>query len=59
MLLSSRLLMGSAPLTPTERRVPQLLLTKATEKEIAQQVEVAAIDRYYQRRHQYLPQIPV
>jgi DNA-binding CsgD family transcriptional regulator len=41
LLLSSGLLMGSAPLTPTERRVLQLLLTKATEKEIAQQVEVA------------------
>lgn len=41
LLLSSGLLMASAPLTPTERRVLQLLLTKATEKEIAQKVEVA------------------
>jgi len=41
LLLSSGLLMASAPLTPTERKVLQLLLTKAAEKEIAQQVNMA------------------
>nr|WP_246441691.1 helix-turn-helix transcriptional regulator [Xanthobacter tagetidis] len=39
--MSNGLLAASAPLTPAERRVLHLLLTKASEKEIARQVEIA------------------
>lgn len=41
LLMASGLLMASAPLTPGERRVLQLLLTKASEKEIARQTGIA------------------
>lgn len=41
LMMSSGLLAASAPLTPAERRVLQLLLTKASEKEIARQAEIA------------------
>lgn len=41
LMLSNGLLLSSAPLTPMERRVLQLLLTKATEKEIGRHVEIA------------------
>lgn len=41
LLLGNGLLMASLPLTPTERRVLQLLLTKASEKEISRQVDMA------------------
>lgn len=41
LLMTNGLLMASAPLTPGERRVLQLLLTKASEKEIARQTGVA------------------
>lgn len=41
LLLSHGLLMASAPLTPTERRVLHFVLTKASEKEIAQQTALA------------------
>lgn len=40
-MLSHGLLLASAPLTPTERKVLQLLLTKASEKQIAEQVGLA------------------
>jgi DNA-binding CsgD family transcriptional regulator len=41
LMMGSGLLAASAPLTPAERRVLQLLLTKASEKEIARQAEIA------------------
>jgi DNA-binding CsgD family transcriptional regulator len=41
LMLSRGLLMSSSPLTPTEQKVLQLLLTEASEKHIAQQVEIA------------------
>ncbi|MFG1477843.1 helix-turn-helix transcriptional regulator [Xanthobacter sp. V4C-4] len=41
LMLGNGLLMASLPLTPTERRVLQLLLTKASEKEISRQVDMA------------------
>ncbi|MBB6307663.1 helix-turn-helix transcriptional regulator [Xanthobacter tagetidis] len=41
LMMSNGLLAASAPLTPAERRVLHLLLTKASEKEIARQVEIA------------------
>ncbi|MCB4771918.1 helix-turn-helix transcriptional regulator [Ancylobacter sp. Lp-2] len=41
LLLGNGLLLASSPLTPTERRVLQLLLTKASEKEIARQIDTA------------------
>ena len=41
LMLGSGLLLASSPLTPTERRVLQLLLTKASEKEIARQIDTA------------------
>ncbi|WP_127089165.1 helix-turn-helix transcriptional regulator [Aquabacter cavernae] len=41
LLMANGLLMASAPLTPGERRVLQLLLTKASEKEIARQSGIA------------------
>lgn len=41
LMLGHGLLMASSPLTPTERRVLHLLLTKASEKEIARRVEIA------------------
>jgi DNA-binding CsgD family transcriptional regulator len=42
LMLSHGLLMASSPLTPTEHKVLQLLLTKASEKHIAHQLGVAA-----------------
>ncbi|MDH4983450.1 helix-turn-helix transcriptional regulator [Hyphomicrobium sp. D-2] len=42
LMLSHGLLMASAPLTPAERKVLQLLLTDASEKHIAHQAEIAA-----------------
>ena len=41
LLLGNGLLVASQPLTPTERRVLQLLLTKASEKDISRQLEIA------------------
>ncbi len=41
LMLSHGLLMASSPLTPTERKVLQLLLTDAPEKHIAPQVDMA------------------
>lgn len=41
MMLSTGLVLAFSPLTPAERKVLQLLLTKATEKEIARQAEIA------------------
>ncbi|WP_454916583.1 response regulator transcription factor [Xanthobacter sediminis] len=41
LMLGNGLLVASAPLTPTERRVLQLLLTKASEKEISREMEMA------------------
>jgi DNA-binding CsgD family transcriptional regulator len=41
LMLSHGLLMASAPLTPAERKVLQLLLTDASEKHIAHQAEIA------------------
>jgi DNA-binding CsgD family transcriptional regulator len=41
LLLSRGLLVASAPLTSSEREVVQLLLTKASEKEIARQKDIA------------------
>jgi DNA-binding CsgD family transcriptional regulator len=49
LMLSHGLLLASSPLTPTERKVLQLLLTDATEKHIAHQVEMAA-----STAHQYI-----
>lgn len=40
LLPASGLLMASTPLTPTERKVLQLLLTKASEKEIAHHIKL-------------------
>jgi len=42
LMLSHGLLIASAPLTPTERKVLALLLTEATEKRIADQLALAA-----------------
>lgn len=42
LMLSYGLLLASAPLTPTEQRVTQLLLTEATEKAIAREIGLAA-----------------
>ncbi|MGY4284849.1 DNA-binding CsgD family transcriptional regulator [Bradyrhizobium sp. LM2.7] len=52
LMLSRRLLMASSPMGPTERKVLQLLLTDATEKHIAHQVEIAA-----STAHQYIVSI--
>ncbi|MEP9354066.1 helix-turn-helix transcriptional regulator [Xanthobacter sp. KR7-65] len=41
LMLGSGLVIASAALTPTENRVLQLLLTKASEKEIARQMDMA------------------
>lgn len=41
LMLGSGLLTASLPLTPTERKVLHLLLTKASEKEIGRQVDMA------------------
>jgi len=41
LMLSHGLLLASAPLTPTERKVLQLLLTEASEKQISDQVGIA------------------
>jgi len=41
LMLSHGLLSASTPLTPTERRVLQLLLTEASEKDIGRQLEIA------------------
>jgi len=41
LLMNRGLLLASAPLTATERRVLQMLLTKASEKEIARTVDMA------------------
>jgi DNA-binding CsgD family transcriptional regulator len=41
LMLSQGLLMASSPLTPTERRVMQLLLTDASEKDIAHRAGMA------------------
>lgn len=41
LMLSHGLLMASAPLTPTERRVLYLLLTRASEKEFGAQLDMA------------------
>lgn len=41
-MLSQGLLMADTPLTPTEQRVLQLLLTEASEKSIAFQLGIAA-----------------
>ena len=41
LMLGQGLLMASSPLTPAERRVLQLLLTDATEKDLARQAEMA------------------
>jgi DNA-binding CsgD family transcriptional regulator len=41
LMLSHGLMIASAPLTPSERRVLALLLTEATEKQIAHQLELA------------------
>lgn len=41
LLLGNGLLLASQPLTPAERRVLQLLLTKASEKEISRQLAIA------------------
>ncbi|MDQ0513405.1 helix-turn-helix transcriptional regulator [Ancylobacter amanitiformis] len=42
LLLANGLLIASAPLTPTERRILQFLLTGAAEKQIARQMDVAS-----------------
>jgi DNA-binding CsgD family transcriptional regulator len=42
LMLSHGLTVASAPLTPTERKVLALLLTEATEKQIAQRLALAA-----------------
>ncbi len=42
LMLSHGLLTASSPLSPAERKVLQLLLTDATEKRIAQEVDMAA-----------------
>ncbi len=42
MLLGHGLLMAQTPLTPTEREVMQLLLTEASEKQIAHRLDIAA-----------------
>ncbi|MDW6025387.1 helix-turn-helix transcriptional regulator [Mesorhizobium sp. BAC0120] len=52
LMLSHGLLMASSPLTRTERKVLQLLLTDATEKDIAHQVKIAA-----STAHQYIVSI--
>lgn len=41
LMLGSGLMLASAPLTPAERRVLQLLLTQAPEKEIARRLDMA------------------
>ncbi|QRG06052.1 helix-turn-helix transcriptional regulator [Xanthobacter dioxanivorans] len=41
LMLSSGLLMASSPLTPTEHKVLQFLLTKASEKEVAREMGMA------------------
>lgn len=41
LMLSHGLLTASMPLTPTERRILQLLLTEASEKEISRNMEIA------------------
>lgn len=41
LMLGNGLLMASSPLTPTEHKVMQLLLTKASEKEIGRQIGMA------------------
>ena len=52
LMLSHGLVMASSPLTPTERKVLQLLLTDATEKDIAHQARIAA-----STAHQYIVSI--
>lgn len=52
LMLSHGLLMASSPLTPTERKVLQLLLTDATEKDIAHRVGIAT-----STAHQYIVSI--
>lgn len=49
LMLSHGLLLASAPLTPAERKVLQLLLTEAPEKQIAQQLGLAV-----STTHQYV-----
>lgn len=41
LMLGHGLLMASSPLTPTERKVLQLLLTEASEKQISDQIAIA------------------
>lgn len=49
LMLSHGLLVASSPLTPTERKVLQLLLTDATEKQIADRLAIAV-----STNHQYI-----